>query len=63
MNEMIINVIEETGEGIGHLEIEYEKNHYNILYYVDTKDEFHFFYENGNKPSDIDFEYKLICNL
>lgn len=50
------------GDGLERLHVEYEGNIYDIIYFV-SGDEWHFYYLNGEKPDDIDFEHKLLCSL
>jgi len=53
----------ENNDDVLYLEVEYIGQVYNIMVRIDEKDNWHFFYENGEKPKDTDFEYNLMCSL
>lgn len=65
MNDKEVKVLslEADPEGLGLLKLEYGTEVFEVVYYVDMKDNWHFFYETGKKPEDVDFEYKLMCSL
>lgn len=63
MDELKIVKIETDPVGTALLRVEYKDETFEVFYYVDNKDEWHFFYKNGTKPDDIDFEHKLMCSL
>lgn len=62
---MVVTIVDEKfTEALGELEVEYNGEIYHIVYYVDNKDEYHFFYEDGKKPENYpDFENEIIRRL
>lgn len=63
MNIEIINRRDITPR-LEHLEVKYNNKVYSIIiHYHLCGGEYKFYYLNGDKPNDIDFEYHILCNL
>lgn len=53
--------LETDGVGTVMAKVEFEGEIYTFMYYADKNDEWHFLYENGKKPSCLEFEYLFMC--
>ena len=49
---------------LNYIKVKFKNKIYEMyLYFNEQKEEYNFYYKNGNKPNDIDFEYNILCNL